>query len=157
MELDETSGLQTVDYLVRLGLGDVSKLIWYRKILLDPHGSVQNPMLRPYMADVLSRLFNLAVSDPQILNRLKVLLQKNFRNDGKTNSLSEAAFGNLVGKSEKSGIPLETILEVYEDSRAEEGEQTPEQAGFDAVNAFVANHTRPKLTVDRINRALGRK
>jgi hypothetical protein len=155
-ELREASTQQTIDYLVRLGLGDVTKLIWYRKVFADPHGSVQNPMLRPYVADALSRLFTLATSDPQILNRLKVLLQRDFRNDGKTNTLSEAAMGNLEKKARQNGIPLQVLVEVYQEEGDTEPGKTPEQVSFERVNAYVATHGKPRLTADRINRALGR-
>lgn len=80
--VDEMVSSNDADYLIRLGLGDPARLNWYRQVLMRPQAAVSNPALRPYMADVFSRLMNIVASDPQMMARLKVLLQRNFKSDG---------------------------------------------------------------------------
>jgi hypothetical protein len=79
---DRAGGTVRIDYLVRIGLGDVRKIFYYRQAIRDPEAAVRNPVLRPYVGEVLERALDLIFNDSQLFNRFRTLLQKQDRTRG---------------------------------------------------------------------------
>ena len=73
---DRPGGMVRIDYLIRLGLGDVKKINYFRQAIRDPEAAVKNPTLRPYVGEVLERTLDLIFKDAQLYNRFPTLLQK---------------------------------------------------------------------------------
>jgi hypothetical protein len=65
-----------LDYLIRIGLGSSEKIVWWRQVYGDPHKAVMTPFLRPYAAEAIERLIGLVMSDPQLYQRVRTLLQR---------------------------------------------------------------------------------
>lgn len=63
-----------IDTLIRLGLGDVSKLSFYRQVASAPRRAVDIANLRPLAGEMLERLLGLIVSDQQLYLRLRAVL-----------------------------------------------------------------------------------
>lgn len=75
-------GTVRIDYLIRLGLGDVKKIFYYRQAINDPESAVKNPTLRKYVGEVLEQVLDLVFKDAQLYNRFRTLLQKQDRTRG---------------------------------------------------------------------------
>ena len=66
-----------VDYALKMGLAkDRNKLSYYRRVIADPGQAVKDPVLRPYVAEVLECLVKLAFTDPAMWARMKTVLTK---------------------------------------------------------------------------------
>ncbi len=128
-----------VDYMINLGLGDRSKLNFYRKAIQDPRGSVRNPQYREYVGEVLETLLDLIWQDNQMYTRLRSLLQKN-------KGLSRVAEEALEQKALDSGLDFAVLLEVYLRG-FEAADNDPIQA-FGRVNSFIARGRAWDLDLD---------
>jgi hypothetical protein len=67
---------------IRLGLGDVKKIWYYREAIRDPEKGVRNPTLRPYVGEVLEKLIDLIFRDQVLYNRVRAILTKQDRTRG---------------------------------------------------------------------------
>jgi hypothetical protein len=85
---DRAGGMVRIDYLIRIGLGDVRKINYYRQAIRDPEAAVRNPTLRHYVGEVLERTLDLIFNDAQLFNRFRTLLQKQDKTRGE-NELPE--------------------------------------------------------------------
>jgi hypothetical protein len=85
---DRPGGMVRIDLLLRLGLGDVRKINYFRQAIRDPESAVRNPTLRPYVGEVLEQTLDLIFNDAQLYNRFRTLLQKQDRTRGE-NELPE--------------------------------------------------------------------
>lgn len=66
-----------VDYALKMGLAtNKNRLSYYRKALADPRKAITDPVLRPYVADMLSTLSKMAFTDPAMWARMKTLLSR---------------------------------------------------------------------------------
>lgn len=83
-----SGGTVRIDYLIRLGLGDVKKIFYYRQAISNPEAAVKNPTLRPYVGEVLEQTLDLIFNDAQLYNRFRTLLQKQDKTRGE-NELPE--------------------------------------------------------------------
>jgi hypothetical protein len=72
---DRPGGMVRIDLLIRLGLGHVKKINYYRQAIRDPESAVKNPTLRPYVGEVLEQTLDLIFKDAQLYNRFRTLLQ----------------------------------------------------------------------------------
>jgi hypothetical protein len=147
--INEAQDPSRVEFILKAGLArDPRKLTYYRRVLANPKGSVQDPVLRPFAGDVLSTLLEILFSDTQVWNRVKTILmrkrQMNFK--GLREDISDSGLKCLIEKSMEHEIPLEVILEVY--SRG--AEQGSENDGFGRVNSFIAGGKAARLDEDLI-------
>jgi hypothetical protein len=85
---DRAGGTVRIDYLIRIGLGDVKKINYYRQAIRDPEAAVKNATLRPFVGEVLEQTLDLIFSDSQLFNRFRTLLQKQDKTRGE-NELPE--------------------------------------------------------------------
>ena len=69
-------GMQRVDLLIRLGVGDPTRIWYYRAAIMDPEAAVKSPTLRKYVGEVLERVLDILFSDAQAFNRFRAILQK---------------------------------------------------------------------------------
>jgi hypothetical protein len=68
---------QRCDFLVKMGLGDIEHLTWYRNALQDPSICINSAQYRPVVAEVLDQLLDLILADPVLYNRLRMQLLQN--------------------------------------------------------------------------------
>ena len=76
--------------LIRLGLGDMKKIWYYRNAIKDPPTANKNPTLRPFVAEVLETLVDMIFRDQVLYNRVRALLTKSDHSRGE-NELPEDA------------------------------------------------------------------
>jgi hypothetical protein len=77
-------GISRIDYLIRIGLGDVKKINYFRTAIRSSEVAMRNATFRPYVVEVLERLLSLIFNDAQLYNRVRTLLQKDDRTRGET-------------------------------------------------------------------------
>jgi outer membrane murein-binding lipoprotein Lpp len=112
-----------MDLLLRLGLVDQEELQRYRRALRSSKKfALQSPQLRQKLADLLDKLIDLTTKDPATYSRVRY------------NVVNKEAFA-LLNKSEKSGIPVDVIYEVF--TRGYEQNNDINEA-FNRVNSFIA-------------------
>jgi len=133
-KMNESRSLQKIDYLIRLGLGNQDHLSYYRQAMSDPKKAVVNPNLRKYVAEILDDVLNIIFNDSQTYNRLRTLLQKDHK-------IEDA----LMQKSERSGLDVEILREVYARGMIEHEDQ---EKAFARVNSFVAGGLARKMDAD---------
>jgi hypothetical protein len=92
-----------VDYLIRLGLGDMDRLSYYRQALMDPKKANQTPYLRKYVAEILDLILNIIFEDPQMYNRVRTKLQDNLPQGG-----VRAGIAKIEDAEEIKGDPLDS-------------------------------------------------
>jgi hypothetical protein len=85
---DRAGGTVRIDYLIRIGLGDVKKINYYRQAIRDPEAPFKNATLRPFVGEVLDQTLDLIFNDAQLYNRFRALLQKQDKTRGE-NELPE--------------------------------------------------------------------
>lgn len=66
---------ERLDQLIRFGLGDPSKIAFYRQALSDPKSAVNSATYRQYVGEALSKLLTVILSDPTLYLRVRTLLQ----------------------------------------------------------------------------------
>lgn len=120
------------DYAIRLGLGDPDQLYYYRQCVMDPERAVQNPQLRPYVAEVTERALKLIFNDPQMWTRAQTLLRRMFPNQVAAR-MSEAAYNSLAKRARQTDTPVASLLEVWQRGYERGGEQ----AGWSRVTSFL--------------------
>ena len=74
--------------MIRLGLGDMKKIWYYRNAIKDPPTANKNPTLRPFVAEVLEKLVDMIFRDQVLYNRVRALLTKSDHTRGE-NELPE--------------------------------------------------------------------
>lgn len=141
------------DYVIRLGLGDPDKIFFYRQAVMNPERAVTNPQLRHYVAETLERCLDLIFNDPQMWTRAQTLLRRKYPNQV-ASRMSEAAYSSLARRAERRGVPIETVLEVY-DRAIDEGED----AAHARVSSFLDGgrrdaDLRPNDLLTKIRKAL---
>jgi hypothetical protein len=87
---DLPGGTPRIDMLIRLGLGDMKRIWYYRNAIKDPPTANKNPTLRPFVADVLEKLIDMIFRDQVLYNRVRALLTKSDHARGE-NELPEDA------------------------------------------------------------------
>lgn len=157
ISLTEDAGRSTqrIEQLVRLGIGsDVTKMAYYRRVVTDPHRSVQNPVLRPYCAEVLDKVLTVIFSDEYMYNRLRNDLQRRGFVTRRVLSVAGKVRESLERKAAASGWSLEQLLEVYQRGVADDrgGPNGPEQRGFARVNSFIAGGAAADMDRDLVLR-----
>lgn len=66
-----------VEYALKTGLvKNKSKMSYYRRVLADPRKAVSDPVLRPFVAEIMVELVRYAFKDPVIWTRLKTILTR---------------------------------------------------------------------------------
>lgn len=145
-KIEEAASLSDINFLVVNGLGkDQSKMSYYIRILQDPNVIRNNYAFVPYAAEILNNLTNFIFNDPVLYNRLRSdLVNKRQQSSAKmfkAGPWGPKAYESLQIKSEKSGIPISTLTEVY--SRGYNDQNRPnhltsEQHAFNRVNSFIA-------------------
>lgn len=78
----EARSQSKVDYLIRLGLGDMDRLSYYRQALMDPKKANQVPYLRKYVAESFDLILDIIFEDAQMYNRVRTKLQANLPQGG---------------------------------------------------------------------------
>lgn len=71
-----------ITQVIRLGLGDPTKIAWYRRILSNPVAAMNQPLYRRGEAEVLEHLLHLVLNDQQIYNRLVAVLRRENPSEG---------------------------------------------------------------------------
>ena len=140
-----------IDKLLRIGLGDKNKLNQYRQALSNPEQASNTIVLRKYIIDVLNKLMKLVTDDGVVYQRLVAALIK--RRDSNIKE-SEVAIA-LQKKTDKTGIPFETLAEVYyrgvmtwDDSCKVDAKQF----AFNRVNSFISGGRAARLDEDLVVR-----
>lgn len=126
-----------INYAIRLGLGDPDQLYFYTQAIQDPERAVQNPQLRPVVAEVAERALRLIFDDPQMWTRAQTILRRMFPNQIAAR-MSEAAYNSLSRRAARNSVPLEQLLEAYETGYEEGGEDR----AFAAVNSYIDTRNR---------------
>jgi hypothetical protein len=85
---DLPGGTPRIDMLIRLGLGDMKKIWYYRNAIKDPPTANKNPTLRPFVAEMLEKLVDMIFRDQVLYNRVRALLTKSDHTRGE-NELPE--------------------------------------------------------------------
>jgi hypothetical protein len=135
------------EFILKAGLAsDPRKLVYYRRVLANPKGAPQDPVLRGPAGDVLKTLLDILFSDTQVWNRVKTILMRKRTFTGLREDITDSGLRALIEKSLQHEIPLEVILEVY--SRG--AEQGSENDGFGRVNSFIAGGKAARLDEDLI-------
>lgn len=63
-----------VDFLIKHGLGDPSKITYYRRAIQDPRASVASALYREYVGEVLDEILDLIFEDQVTYNRIRTQL-----------------------------------------------------------------------------------
>ena len=134
--LSNRKPIDRITQLIQSGLGhDLQKLTYYRQVMIDPRSAFFNGVYREYAAEILNNLLSITLNDVTTYNQVRRILL------AQQHKMSHKAFENLEIKSEKSGLDINLLLEVYATGADNEGYKhlTPEERGFNAVNSFIAN------------------
>jgi len=66
-----------IDYALKFGLAaNKNRLSYYKKALADPRKAVGDPVLRPYVAEMLDALSRMVFTDPAMWARMKTILTR---------------------------------------------------------------------------------
>src|SRR5687768_9565596 len=134
--LDE-SRAEKQNFILRAGLAkNINKLNYYARVMSSPETAANDASLRPYANELLSALVNILLTDNQVWNRVREVLQKRAPKSlkGLREDVTDSGLRSLISKSQEHGMPLEVVLEVYSRGASEGGERV----GFDRVNSFLA-------------------
>ncbi len=139
MKTPSRKPVDRINILLQEGLGkNIRQIALYRQVMQNPTSAFTNLVYRPYAIEILENLLNYALNDVPTFNRLRQLLLQEKRH------IRPKAYESLENKSEKSGIDIETLIEVYFKGIENEGYDhlTEEQKGFNNVNSYIANQTK---------------
>lgn len=125
-------GQARADYAIRLGLGDPDQIYYYRQCVMDPERAVQNPQLRPYVAEVAERALRLIFEDPQMWTRAQQLLKRKYPRQVYA-SMSEAAHNSLARRAGRASVPMDAVAEAWRRGLCEGGEQ----AAYARASSFI--------------------
>jgi hypothetical protein len=130
--------IDKITWLVRNGLGsDITRLPYYTQAIQNPQGTVSQVAFRGYVAEVLDNLLDIVFKDPVVYARVASQLLSN----NKPANLNSIAFESLIKKAEKSGVAVDTIIEIYNKGYNDQNRPkhlTAEQYGFNRVNSYLA-------------------
>ncbi len=77
LDLFEDTAQQKLEFAFKAGLArNLNRLTYYKRAAQDPHKAVQDPLLRPFVAELLTTLLTIMLTDSMIWNRVKSLLLK---------------------------------------------------------------------------------
>lgn len=125
-----------IDILIKSGIGNDKNITFYRKVLLNPKTSPNDPSLRNACGIVLDKAIEFILNDQITYNRFRNFLLKQ-RSSSLRKPITEAALNSLINKSIEKDIPLEIIEEVY--CRGyDETYDNPQNKAFDRVNSFLS-------------------
>lgn len=136
-----------MDKLLRLGLGNPSKIRQYQQALEDPSGAMKYSAMREHIVDVLNKLVAIIEGDSAIYQRIYDSLTKRLRNPAKPS----VAYQTLRKKAMKESIDYPVLAEVYlrgVNSWTPKSILTVEQYAFNRVNSFVHGGKAAQLDED---------
>lgn len=120
--------------LLRFGLVPMQDLPITKRTFKDLNNSGANPELRKHIIAVVDKVLEYIMADDLLYRRMLLLLHDGFL-------MKEDHRDALVKKAEKSGIPYQSLLEVFLRGLASSpiyGDKTAHQYAFDRVNSFVS-------------------
>ena len=139
------ANLANIDRLVESGLAPIKKLPYARIVLSDVPTGIKNMVYRELAIRIFSEISNYCINDTIMFNRLRQLLERK-------HPIRPKAFESLINKAEKSGIPLDVIIEVYERGMADPppSHLSQEQHAFNRCNSFIAGGMARELDSDLV-------
>jgi hypothetical protein len=140
--VNEARTQSQIDYLIRLGLGDMDRLTYYRQVFTNPQKANQTPYLRKYVAETLDLVLDIIFSDAQTYNRVRTKLQANLPQGGVRAGITKIEDA-LVVKAYKSGIEYDILKEVYA-----RGLPDGQESAFNRVNSFIAGGKARRMDAD---------
>jgi hypothetical protein len=104
---------QRCDFLVKMGLGDIEHLTWYRNALQDPFICVNSAQYRPVVAEVLDQLLDLIFADPVLYNRLRMQLLQNREREQSEDTDELERFARWKASKVENELPEDIISDTW--------------------------------------------